>query len=233
RARGVRARRRARAGNGPLPGRGQAGRARGCGRRHLGQHRHRRPAGRGAARQRQGPAHPATDADGNAMNPACPIRTPALAAALAALALAAAPSHAQDAAEVETRTIDACVAVENDAMRLACYDAVAGRDVRTPEQADQAAERAAEVAGRLNLFRRDAELPSDSVVGRALANVGQGSLQDSRWELARDSKLGLFNFRAYKPVYLFPVFWTVETNTRPHSPNPDNTVTQDAVLDQL
>ena len=161
-----------------------------------------------------------------------PIRIPALAAALAMLAVAL-PVHAQDASAVENRTIDACVAVESDAMRLACYDAVAGRDARTPEQADAAAERAAEVAGTLNLFRRDAELPSDSVVGRALANVGKGSLQDSRWELARDSKLGLFNFRAYKPVYLFPVFWTADTNLRPHSPNPDNTVTQDAALEQL
>src|SRR3546814_2531962 len=34
----------------------------------------------------------------------------------------------------------------------------------------------------------------------ALANAGKGSLLDSRWELAKDSKLGTFNFRAYKPV---------------------------------
>src|SRR5690606_27397892 len=102
-------------------------------RRHFGQHRHRRPACRRAARQRQGPADPRSAA-ARAMNRTIRIRTPAL-ATLAMLALAALPVHAQDAAAVaETRTIDACVAVENDAMRLACYDAVAGRDARTPEQ---------------------------------------------------------------------------------------------------
>ena len=169
---------------------------------------------------------------------------PALAAAAfigMALLVPAWAVHAQDAAPadaatVDTRSIDACIAVESDAMRLACYDAVAGRDARTPQQADAAAadaEAVLEQQGRLNLFQRDAEAPSDPRVIAALANVGKGSLLDSRWELARDSKLGLFNFRAYKPVYLFPVFWAAETNTRPRSPNPDNTASDDLALDQI
>ena len=169
---------------------------------------------------------------------------PALAAAAFTGMALLAPAwavHAQDAAPadaatVDTRSIDACIAVESDAMRLACYDAVAGRDTRTPQQADAAAADAAAVLeqqGRLNLFQRDSEVPSDPRVIAALANVGKGSLLDSRWELARDSKLGLFNFRAYKPVYLFPVFWAAETNTRPRSPNPDNTASDDLALDQI
>ncbi|MDQ2702377.1 MAG: phospholipase A [Pseudomonadota bacterium] len=145
---------------------------------------------------------------------------------------------AQDIPADDTRSLDACVAMESDALRLACYDTVAGRDKRTPVQADAAAERARQYQeqadrGRLNLFRSDPQTPTDQRVDAALANAGKGSLLDSRWELARDSKLGLFNFRAYKPVYLFPVFWTAETNTRPHSPNPDNTASEHSALDRI
>ncbi|WP_328708118.1 phospholipase A, partial [Pseudomonas ogarae] len=53
----------------------------------------------------------------------------------------------------------------------------------------------------------------------ALANAGKGSLLDSRWELAQDSKLGAFQLRAYKPVYLLPAFWTSDKNQMPQSPN--------------
>ncbi|HET6782483.1 MAG TPA: phospholipase A, partial [Pseudoxanthomonas sp.] len=66
----------------------------------------------------------------------------------------------------------------------------------------------------------------DPVYRDAIANAGKGSLLDSRWELAKDSKLGVFQMRAYKPVYLFPAFWTSDTNKTPSSPNPDNTVTE-------
>src|SRR3546814_3796342 len=67
----------------------------------------------------------------------------------------------------------------------------------------------------------------------ALANAGKGSLLDSRWELAKDSKLGTFNFRAYKPVYLLPAFWSSDQNEMPHSPNPRNTVTEPMNLDAI
>ena len=50
------------------------------------------------------------------------------------------------------------------------------------------------------------------------------SLLDSRWELSPESKLGTFNLRGYKPVYALPLFATSSQNTRPQSPNPDNTV---------
>src|SRR3546814_2957192 len=159
------------------------------------------------------------------------------------LVVSACDARAQDASVDDTRSIDACVAVENDALRLACYDTAAGRDTRTPVQADAAAERARAYQrqnaqeqtdqGQVNLFRADPQTPTDRRVDAALANAGKGSLLDSRWELARDSKLGLFNFRAYKPVYLFPAFWTAESNTRPRSPNPDNTASEETALDQI
>lgn len=68
-------------------------------------------------------------------------------------------------------------------------------------------------------------IPLDDPIS-ALANAGRGSLLDGRWELARDSKLGVFNLRAYKPIYALPIFIAASTNPLPQSPNPDNNVTQ-------
>ncbi|WP_101927100.1 MULTISPECIES: phospholipase A [Luteimonas] len=144
-------------------------------------------------------------------------------------------------------SIDACIPLEQDAQRLACFDAVTRRAAPLPEFADLVAEQAREVrdgeadpatldaitrddSGRNpNLYGYDAMDPVDS----AIANAGKGSLLDSRWELAKDSKLGIFNMRAYKPVYLLPAFWTSKVNDTPSSPNPDNTVTTPQVLDSV
>jgi phospholipase A1 len=163
---------------------------------------------------------------------------PALLACLPLLALASMPADAQQAGAPQAGTdVDACVAIEIDAARLACYDQAAGRSARTPQQADAAADLAREHLGQTrggrSLFRRDAPDEPDPSADAALANAGKGSLLDSRWELARDSKLGIFNFRAYKPVYLFPVFWSSKTNARPFSPNPDNASGDDQGLDAL
>src|SRR5690606_22047498 len=131
------------------------------------------------------------------------------------------------------------VTIQNDAERLACYDQATGRSALTPTEADRAADaaRQAREATRApeaplthaEQARRDlseALFPHEDDAYRDLiANAGRGSLLDSRWELARDSKRGIFNFRAYKPVYLMPVFWTSDTNRTPSSPNPRNTVT--------
>ena len=137
----------------------------------------------------------------------------------------------------------ACVAVESDAARLACYDRAFRRGARGPAAADAAAARArqAEKAQRVGADA-DAAAGSATRAGAVFghddyaavqANAGKGSLLDSRWELARDSKLGVFQMRAYKPVYLMPVFWTSDTNRLPSSPNPDNTVTTPQVLDDV
>lgn len=157
-------------------------------------------------------------------------------------------------AEEPQQALQACAAISSDAERLACYDTAMARQAPTPAEADQAAERArAAQAAQLaeapraaaeetNATRRERArqaidglftYDSGDPYADAIANVGQGSLLDSRWELARDSKLGLFNFRAYKPVYLLPAFWTSSKNPTPHSPNPDNTVTDPQSLDSL
>jgi phospholipase A1 len=140
-------------------------------------------------------------------------------------------------------TPEACTAINVDADRLACYDAALGRSSPDTAAADAAAREAKEtkqaIAGYERL-ERDALPPRErvertvgdlfrsesgrTVFDERIANAGKGSLLDSRWELAKDSKLGIFNFRAYKPVYLLPAFWTSNTNELPHSPNPRNTV---------
>jgi len=56
-----------------------------------------------------------------------------------------------------------------------------------------------------------------------LAQPGLSPL-DLRWELSDDAKLGSFNLRAYKPVYLMPALWSNRRNPTPGSPNPDNQV---------
>ena len=170
--------------------------------------------------------------------------------ASAALLAALAPvAFAQDA---PVAAADACRAVEADSERLACYDAVFGRDRASAEQADEAAEQARQAKQEIEAyenFRRQALPPTErareaigelfqaedgpEALAARIANSGKGSLLDSRWELARDSKLGVFNFRAYKPVYLLPAFFTSDVNATPQSPNPDNTVTEPLALDDV
>ncbi len=160
-------------------------------------------------------------------------------AGLAGLALVSPATLAQVGS-----AIDACTAVEIDADRLACYDRRAGRQTRSPEQADAAAAQAKQVtqaadeaqAAGLPPVERARRSASDlfaSEPDAAIANAGKGSLLDSRWELAKDSKLGTFNFRAYKPVYLLPVFWGSNPNELPRSPNPDNTASTPQDLDSI
>ncbi len=128
----------------------------------------------------------------------------------------------------------ACASIESDQLRLACYDAVMGRTHTAPavQEADQAAAQAREqIDSRLeeaspeqgSIDKR--QLYANDPARRAMANAGKGSLLDSRWELATDSKLGIFNLRAYKPLYMLPVFWSSAPNTLPQSPNSKNTVT--------
>ena len=134
----------------------------------------------------------------------------------------------------------ACMSIESDQQRLACYDAAMRHRQSAPvvQQADEAAAEArqeirarhddpAPEPGRAE----DGELYAHDSARHALANAGRGSLLDSRWELAGDSKLGTANLRAYKPVYLLPLFWSSDVNDMPTSPNPRNTVTVPAPID--
>lgn len=142
----------------------------------------------------------------------------------------------------------ACIAVENDAARLACFDSAFGRTPHDTHAADAEAmaarssleqQRAAEAADAQSLSERSRRRlgalfrTDDPMMEEALANAGKGSLLDGRWELAKDSKLGVFQMRGYKPVYLLPAFWTSDKNELPRSPNPRNTVTEPLDLQEI
>lgn len=130
---------------------------------------------------------------------------------------------------------EACFALDSDAARLNCYDRVLGRKPADTQAADAAASAAQQL--RKEAKALDAEDPrrnelfAHDELASAAANAGRGSLLDSRWELAKDSKLGLYQMRAYKPIYLLPAFWSSKPNRMPHSPNPRNTVTAAEDLD--
>ena len=163
-----------------------------------------------------------------------PASPPALRFVLLVGACMAGPAIAQD----EMPNPGACAAIGADVERLACYDSAFRRPPPDPELADAEAldarasrqardDRADEERAPLprrerarlafsDLFRDEgAESGRDRI-----ANAGRGGLLDSRWELAKDSKLGVFNFRAYKPVYLLPAFWNNNTNPTPRSSDP-------------
>ncbi|QSX76094.1 phospholipase A [Lysobacter arenosi] len=179
-----------------------------------------------------------------------PVRNPHLPPYRPWLLVAAAmPLLAQAQAPADPATPEACVSITVDADRLACYDAVHGRSARDTRGADIAAKEAKAIQKNLEIAeevvpdttavapeqsRAGSDLyPMEDPLHSAIANAGKGSLLDSRWELARDSKLGVFNFRAYKPVYLLPAFWSTDANETPHSPNPNNTVPGPIPVDAL
>ncbi len=180
------------------------------------------------------------------------MRTPAC-LLLTLLLLAALPARAQPSDAAQN-----CATISQDIERLACYDAfyrLRPEDTRAADEAAraaalalaarQAAEAAAEAARapeehsgtlqrRIRRWFAPGE-PSDSSElvplddpAATLANAGRGSLLDSRWELARDSKFGVFNLRVYKPIYALPLFWASRPNPLPHSSNPNNSVTEAA-----
>ncbi len=176
--------------------------------------------------------------------PASPAR-PRKIRMLPLLALASAglvpPALAQDLMSPESpASAEACAALSADVERLACYDnaftnrpddtaradsdADLARDTKQAQGISKiqddvgtpASRRARVVAG--NLFSTDTH---DDSLDTRIANAGKGGLLDSRWELARDSKLGIFNLRAYKPVYLLPAVWNSNPNEMPTTSNPD------------
>ncbi|CAM5467125.1 Phospholipase A1 OS=Rhodanobacter lindaniclasticus OX=75310 GN=B1991_13560 PE=3 SV=1 [Rhodanobacter lindaniclasticus] len=149
-----------------------------------------------------------------------------LAAAAAALAcVMASTARAQNPNPMDIR---GCTAIENDAQRLACYDQATGR-MNLPG----AQKRNVQAAPATSLFDHDqsgaatAAAPGHRRVGVPL------SLLDTRWELSPESKLGTFNVRGYKPVYVLPIFASSNQNNQPYSPNPDNTVAGSERLDNI
>ena len=144
------------------------------------------------------------------------------------IALSGAPLAALAQESIATpASPEACFALDSDAARLNCYDRVLGRKPADTQAADAAASAAQQL--RKEAKALDAEDPrrnelfAHDELASAEANAGRGSLLDSRWELAKDSKLGLYQLRAYKPIYLLPAFWSSKPNRMPHSSNPRNT----------
>ena len=159
------------------------------------------------------------------------LTVPVLLCGLAPLA------RAQPPEPITPASPEACHGLEVDAARLACYDQVFGRAAASAPAGDAlprpqaaAADAPADTAAAVPLAARVRELFATDLDPDQAANAGRGSLLDRRWELARDSKLGVFQLRAYKPVYLLPAFWTGDKNTTPASPNPRNTVTEPQLL---
>lgn len=128
----------------------------------------------------------------------------------------------------------ACTGLSLDSERLSCYDSIfkvepaealvserrAAQEIASTIQLETPAEPKT-TREKLKEFVDDFEL-----VGQAPAFDPNVSLLDRRWELSSNSKLGTWNIRAYKPVYLLPAIWTSNKNESPQSPNPINTVTE-------
>ncbi len=150
-------------------------------------------------------------------------------------ALASSMVNAQTTTPAAPATVDACVALASSAERLACYDSLfkAPTIIPTQVQTDAAPVVTAAVPVVESNEPDKPESLKDKVVQKVsdLHLLGAApkfdpnvSLLDRRWELSEESKLGVWNIRAYQPVYLLPVFWTSDKNEFPSSPNPQNTV---------
>lgn len=136
-------------------------------------------------------------------------RRPKVRLAAAVLVACAAPAIAKAAAEDPAR----CVDIAGDAERLRCYDAAVKRTI------------AASPPARETPATRSVVFPRERAAEGPPARERAGSLLDSRWELDEASKQGAFHIRAYKPVYLLPVYYSSDTNETPSSPAPGRTVT--------
>ncbi|MEY4516739.1 MAG: hypothetical protein RL180_1085 [Pseudomonadota bacterium] len=142
------------------------------------------------------------------------------------------PAVAIDSTVATPASPAACVALQSSAERLKCYDATFGRQVEVNAEASTViyrAEQATPVAviaaptpsTNTSLFAQMNPFAATPSAADEPLNPNI-SLLDRRWELSDDSKLGTFNLRAYKPVYILPAFYTGNPNLRPRSPNPLN-----------
>lgn len=135
---------------------------------------------------------------------------------LAATVFATACAMPLAAQVVDPADLSACATLTDDALRLACYDKLAGR----------AATAAAVPAGRTP--DRLPVTPPPAADGAAPAPAGNGlqpqatspSFLSRYWELDEADKRGTFNFTGYRPNFLLPLHYTTRINTRPTSPTP-------------
>ncbi|MGQ9374924.1 phospholipase A [Acinetobacter tandoii] len=142
-------------------------------------------------------------------------------------------AYAQDPVEkISPASPEACVGLESNADRLACYDAVfkvPATEVKPKVAEPVLVKQAAAKQERQSSEKQGGSFSNLFALEGPKIDPNQ-SLLDKRWELSPDSKLGTWNIRAYKPVYLLPVFWSSKKNEFPDSPNPRNTVDEDQNL---
>ncbi len=124
-------------------------------------------------------------------------------------------------------TAEACAGISLNSERLACYDAVF--KTAAPVEAIVSERRAAQaLAPEPETITEKISQTTSNIFAKEGAILNPNvSVLDARWELSEQSKLGTWNIRGYQPVYLMPVFWTSDKNTRPFSENPQNTVGAD------
>ena len=129
--------------------------------------------------------------------------------ALTVLVTATAPRVAQAQAQPQATGAD-CLALIDDAARLACYDRLHGRSAAPP-----------------TLPTSPALLPDPTPA--PAPQRPQPSPLSQRWDL--DGQRGaLFAPRAHQPVYILPATWTDRVNDRPSSPAPAHSATEDLAL---
>jgi phospholipase A1 len=115
---------------------------------------------------------------------------------------------------------EACVGIDSDADRLACYDKALSRD-RRPGSAPQ---EAGQVPPPTPPPTPEIMTPPAAPAAGPGETPVVASLLDSRWELSHKAKLGTFGLRAYKPLYVLPGVYTDEPNQFPSSPAPGHSV---------
>lgn len=126
------------------------------------------------------------------------------------------------AVDVSPFAANACVDITDAAQRLACYDTSFRRRNETSSP----------LPGK-NGDDHDTTEASQQVRTPLLSNnptiqtyvaLAPESPLSNRWELDDDSKQGTFHIRAYKPVYLMPVFYASNVNRAPSSPAPGHSL---------
>lgn len=145
------------------------------------------------------------------------------------------PVVGADSSDPKPASATACVSLTSATERLACYDLVfkasaeASTDAAPENKSDnvltEAKPEPTTVPAQIKQKAEDLNL-----IGKAPEFNPNTSLLDQRWELSPEAKLGTWQIRSYQPVYLLPAYWTSDTNTMPHSPNPLNTVTTEQDL---
>ena len=130
----------------------------------------------------------------------------------AAAALSAPAVWAQAPAPEVKSTVSDCSTIVDDALRLACYDRVAGRSApvappvpsgRTPE-----------------VVAQPEPAPGASPAAAPAGSGLRPSFLSKYWELDEADKRGTFNFTGYRPNFLLPLHVTSRLNLQPNSPTP-------------